>query len=240
LGTRTIAAIRLDLDHDPRCYNGPPYAIVKHVFDEDGMIACEVASEERIFDDSGKLRIVTVVRNSTSGFARIRSIDDTVVLVRDMAAMRTFNAEVLGFDLIRELSPNWVEYRVGDNVLALAKSRLTAADAPKLSGSASLQLAFRVPPSPMSMAAPTNSHEGASICCRADRPELRASHLVVPRSRRQSARSPMSRRVRRPEPTIQRRPGSIAGSPLWISAIIRPPLVPRPHSAHISWRQPPG
>ncbi len=32
VGTRTIAAIRLDLDHDPAWYNGPPYAVVEHVF----------------------------------------------------------------------------------------------------------------------------------------------------------------------------------------------------------------
>jgi hypothetical protein len=37
VGARTIAAIKLDLDHDPRWYNGPPHAVVEHVFDEDGI-----------------------------------------------------------------------------------------------------------------------------------------------------------------------------------------------------------
>ena len=32
VGTRTIAAIRLDLDHDPAWYNGPPYAVVERVY----------------------------------------------------------------------------------------------------------------------------------------------------------------------------------------------------------------
>jgi hypothetical protein len=62
VGTRTIAAIRLDLDHDASWYNGPPYAIVEHVFDEDSFADCRRAPEERDFDDSGKARLVTVKR----------------------------------------------------------------------------------------------------------------------------------------------------------------------------------
>jgi catechol 2,3-dioxygenase-like lactoylglutathione lyase family enzyme len=46
--------------------------------------------------------------------------------------------------MLRELSPGWVEYRVGNNTLALARPSLTAADAPTPKGSASLQLAFKV------------------------------------------------------------------------------------------------
>jgi catechol 2,3-dioxygenase-like lactoylglutathione lyase family enzyme len=66
-----------------------------------------------------------------SAFQAIRAIDYTVVFARDMAAMRRFYEDVLGFPLVRELSPGWLEYRVGDNTLALASS-------------ASLQLAFKV------------------------------------------------------------------------------------------------
>jgi catechol 2,3-dioxygenase-like lactoylglutathione lyase family enzyme len=62
-----------------------------------------------------------------------------------MAAMRRFYEDILGFPRLRELSPGWIEYRVGDNTLALARPRLTAADAPTPNGSASLQLAFKVP-----------------------------------------------------------------------------------------------
>ena len=79
-----------------------------------------------------------------NAFRAIRAIDYTVVFVRDMAAMRRFYEDILGFPLARELSPGWIEYRVGDNTLALARPRLTAADAPTPSGSASLQLAFKV------------------------------------------------------------------------------------------------
>ena len=61
-----------------------------------------------------------------------------------MAAMRRFYEGILGFPLSRELSPGWIEYRVGGNTLALARPSLTAADAPIPKGSAALQLAFRV------------------------------------------------------------------------------------------------
>ena len=61
-----------------------------------------------------------------------------------MEAMRGFYEDILGFALLRELSPGWVEYRVGDNILALAKPSRTAGDAPTPRGSASLQLAFKV------------------------------------------------------------------------------------------------
>ena len=64
VGTRTIAAIRLDLDHDPAWYNGPPYAVVERVFDEYGFEDCDPAPQERIFDNTGKASLVTVSRIS--------------------------------------------------------------------------------------------------------------------------------------------------------------------------------
>ena len=79
-----------------------------------------------------------------SAFQAIRAIDYTVIFVRDMAAMRSFYEGILGFPLLRELSPRWIEYQVGNNTLALAKPNLTATDAPTPNGSASLQLAFKV------------------------------------------------------------------------------------------------
>ena len=82
--------------------------------------------------------------HSGSAFQAIRAIDYTVIFVRDMAAMRRFYEDVLRFPLLRELSPKWIEYRLGDNTLALATPSLTAADVPTPNGSASLQLAFKV------------------------------------------------------------------------------------------------
>ncbi len=62
VGTCTIAAIRLDLDHDPRWYEGPPYAVVEHVFDEEDIAACRRAPNQHHYDDSGKSRLVVMSR----------------------------------------------------------------------------------------------------------------------------------------------------------------------------------
>ncbi|TYO64619.1 glyoxalase/bleomycin resistance/dioxygenase family protein [Bradyrhizobium hipponense] len=83
-------------------------------------------------------------RRPHSPFNAIRAIDYTVIFVRDMAAMRRFYEDVLAFPLLRELSPNWIEYGLGSNTLALAKPGRTATDAPIPHGSAALQLAFKV------------------------------------------------------------------------------------------------
>jgi catechol 2,3-dioxygenase-like lactoylglutathione lyase family enzyme len=82
--------------------------------------------------------------SSGSAFRAIRAIDYTVIFARDMAAMRRFYEDILGFPLRRELSAGWIEYRVGENTLALATPSRTAADVPTPTGSASLQLAFKV------------------------------------------------------------------------------------------------
>jgi catechol 2,3-dioxygenase-like lactoylglutathione lyase family enzyme len=81
---------------------------------------------------------------SNSAFRAIRAIDYTVIFARDMAAMRRFYEDILGFPLQRELSPDWIEYRVGGNTLALARPKRFAGDAPTPKGSAALQLAFKV------------------------------------------------------------------------------------------------
>jgi catechol 2,3-dioxygenase-like lactoylglutathione lyase family enzyme len=84
--------------------------------------------------------------DSNSAFQAIRAIDYTVIFVRDMAAMRNFYQGVLRFPVLRELSAKWIEYRLGNNTLALAVPTRTAADAPTPGGSAALQLAFKVLP----------------------------------------------------------------------------------------------
>jgi catechol 2,3-dioxygenase-like lactoylglutathione lyase family enzyme len=81
---------------------------------------------------------------SDSVFKAIQAVDYTVIFARDLAAMRNFYEGVLGFPVARELSPKWIEYRLGNNTLALAVPTRTAADAPTPDGSASPQLAFRV------------------------------------------------------------------------------------------------
>jgi catechol 2,3-dioxygenase-like lactoylglutathione lyase family enzyme len=98
-----------------------------------------------------------------SAFQAIRAIDYTVIFVRDMAAMRRFYERVLRFPLVRELSPGWIEYRVGGNTLALSTPRLTAADAPTPIGSASLQLAFKVSASEVDQCADELVRQGVDL-----------------------------------------------------------------------------
>src|SRR5262245_30269029 len=76
----------------------------------------------------------------------IRQIDYTVVFARDMARMRHFYGTVLGFDVLNELGPKWIAYRVGSTTLALTERGLMFDDAPTPTGALSVQLAFRVPP----------------------------------------------------------------------------------------------
>ena len=98
-----------------------------------------------------------------SAFQAIRAIDYTVIFVRDMAAMRRFYQDVLRFPLLRELSPGWIEYRLGDNTLALARPSRTAADAPTPNGSASLQLAFKVSAREVDQCADELVRQGVSL-----------------------------------------------------------------------------
>jgi hypothetical protein len=67
VGTRIIAAIKLNHDDDPSWYNGPPYKVVEQVFDEYDIEGCEKAPRQRGYDDSGRAEIVTVSRKSSSG-----------------------------------------------------------------------------------------------------------------------------------------------------------------------------
>ena len=83
----------------------------------------------------------------------IRSLDYTVVFARDMPAMRRFYGETMGFGLVRELGPQWAEYRVGGNILALTQRGMMFDDASPATGTLSLQLAFRVAPPEVAKAA---------------------------------------------------------------------------------------
>ena len=79
-----------------------------------------------------------------SPFQAINGIDYTVILTRDMDAMRWFYEEVMQFTLSRELSAGWIEYQIGRNTFVLSQPGRTADDAPIPTGTAALQLAFKV------------------------------------------------------------------------------------------------
>lgn len=83
-------------------------------------------------------------QTSNSPFHAIKAIDYMVIFVRDMEVMRRFYEDILGLSLTRQLSHNWLEYRIGNNTLVLARRGMTASDPEIPKGSAALQLAFRV------------------------------------------------------------------------------------------------
>jgi catechol 2,3-dioxygenase-like lactoylglutathione lyase family enzyme len=93
----------------------------------------------------------------------IRSIDYTVIFVRQMSKMREFYGTTMGFPLHKKLSPNWVEYRVGSNILALAEPGMRFNDPLPPVGVMSLQLAFRVAPQEVDACAATLEERGVAI-----------------------------------------------------------------------------
>jgi len=96
----------------------------------------------------------------------IRSIDYTVIFARQMSKMREFYGITMGFPLHRELSPKWVEYRVGSNILALAEPGTRFNDPLPPVGVMSLQLAFRVAPQEVDACAATLEEGGGAIVSR--------------------------------------------------------------------------
>ncbi len=95
-------------------------------------------------------------------FRAISAIDYTVIFVRDMAAMRGFYEKVLGLVPQRQLSPGWIEYRLGGNTLTLARPSRTAADPPIPAGSAALQMAFKVAPHEVDLCAEELQRQGVT------------------------------------------------------------------------------
>jgi catechol 2,3-dioxygenase-like lactoylglutathione lyase family enzyme len=77
----------------------------------------------------------------------IRNLDYTILLCSKMEETRAFYESVMGFPVEHDLG-NWVTFRVGATLLTLRPRGQWAAwhDGPSVSGSAAVQLAFRVPP----------------------------------------------------------------------------------------------
>ncbi|VTU28514.1 hypothetical protein E5CHR_02624 [Variovorax sp. PBL-E5] len=46
IGTRVIVAMKLDHDHDPSWYDGPPYALAEVVFDENDFGGCTLTPSQ--------------------------------------------------------------------------------------------------------------------------------------------------------------------------------------------------
>lgn len=77
----------------------------------------------------------------------VRQLDYTVIFARDLPKMRRFYEDVMRFPTHRELGSQWIEYRVGPNILALTERGVMFNDPAPPSGALSVQLALRVSPS---------------------------------------------------------------------------------------------
>lgn len=93
----------------------------------------------------------------------IRSLDYTVVFARNMPAMRKFYGTTLGFPLHKELGPQWVEFRIGSQLLALTERGLVFDDPAPPPGALSLQMAFRVAPGEVAACASVLAERGVAI-----------------------------------------------------------------------------
>ncbi|MEM7033783.1 MAG: VOC family protein [Chloroflexota bacterium] len=75
----------------------------------------------------------------------IRHIDYVVLLCRDLAVMKDFYTNIMGFTIELDTG-SWVEMRVGSTRLTLAQRGRPFEGPPVPSGAACVQLAFRVTP----------------------------------------------------------------------------------------------
>jgi catechol 2,3-dioxygenase-like lactoylglutathione lyase family enzyme len=77
----------------------------------------------------------------------IHNLDYTILLCRNMEKTKAFYKDVMGFPVEVD-HENWVSFRVGATLLTLRPrgQGLAWDDGPSVSGSAAIQLAFRVPP----------------------------------------------------------------------------------------------
>lgn len=89
----------------------------------------------------------------SSGVGAIRNLDYTMLLCSDIEVMKDFYGDVMKFDLRRHISGRYAEFAVGSSILALRLRTRTYDGATVALGSASVQLAFRVPPREVMMAA---------------------------------------------------------------------------------------
>ena len=90
----------------------------------------------------------------------LRSLDYTVIYARQMPEMRHFYEQTLKLPLHRELSPGWIEFRIGSAILALASPGGRFNDPAPPVGALSLQLAFRVAPHEVALCAQTLASRG--------------------------------------------------------------------------------
>jgi glyoxylase I family protein len=87
--------------------------------------------------------VVNEQEETAMSIKHIRNCDYVILLCKNMKETRAFYREVMGFALDMD-SDDWASFRVGSTLLTLRPRG--ANDGPAVTGSAAVQLAFRVPP----------------------------------------------------------------------------------------------
>ena len=98
-----------------------------------------------------------------TGFDAIRNLDYTIILCDDVNTMRDFYTKVLEFKVNHETPGAWVALQVGSSLLTLRPRNRPYDGSKPPKQSASLQLAFRVPPQDVDRAHETLKRLGISI-----------------------------------------------------------------------------
>ncbi len=101
--------------------------------------------------------------SSNSGIGAIRNLDYAIIICKDIEVMRSFYREVMQFEIFRETPGQWVEFKVGSSLLTLRPRNRPYDGSAVLADSASLQLAFRVPPNDIDIAFEALKAEGVQI-----------------------------------------------------------------------------
>ena len=109
------------------------------------------------------LPFFAATESSNSGIGAIRNLDYAIIICKDIEVMRSFYREVMQFEIFRETPGQWVEFKVGSSLLTLRPRNRPYDGSAALADSASLQLAFRVPPNDIDIAFEALKAEGVQI-----------------------------------------------------------------------------
>lgn len=100
--------------------------------------------------------------DNPSGLGAIRSLDYVMLLCDEIEPMRDFYVRVLGFEVRQHVPDRYAELQVGSTLLAL-RLRSRPYDGQSAPGAASVQLAFRVAPADVALAADQLAEHGVEL-----------------------------------------------------------------------------
>ena len=96
----------------------------------------------------------------------IRGLDYTILFARNMTAMCAFYERTMRFQRYFALGADWIEFRVGRNILALCTPGMVIKDKTLPIGTAAVQLAFQVRREEVDAAEHALRAEGVAIVAR--------------------------------------------------------------------------